>query len=105
MTTNDSNPISETPEYKEALTSQAQAIQLCMRLGYTLLSPAEADELRDGRTSDVLLRKVTRRFLQKHGTYDMRSRVYNFSAAEIERGLDILRSVDDTAGLAHANQK
>jgi type I restriction enzyme, R subunit len=105
MTNNDSNSISETPEYKEALTSQAQAIHLCMRLGYKLLSPAEADELRDGRTSDVLLRKVTRRFLQKHGTYHMRSRVYNFSAAEIERGLDILRVVDDTAGLAHANQK
>jgi type I restriction enzyme, R subunit len=105
MTNNESNSISETPEYKEALTSQAQAIHLCMRLGYTLLSPAEADELRDGRTSDVLLRKVTRRFLQKQANNGERSRVYSFSDAEIERGLDILRSIDDTAGLAHANQK
>ena len=105
MTTNDINAISETPEYKEALTSQSQAIHLCMRLGYTLLTPSEADDLRDGRTSDVMLRKVTQRFLKKHATYHARSRVYNFSDAEIERGMQILRTVDDTAGLANANQK
>ena len=105
MTTNDINAISETPEYKEALTSQSQAIHLCMRLGYTLLTPSEADELRDGRTSDVMLRKVTQRFLKKHATYHARSRVYNFNDAEIERGMQILRTVDDTAGLANANQK
>ena len=112
MTTNDINAISETPEYKEALTSQSQAIHLCMRLGYTLLTPAEADELRDGRTSDVLLSKVTQRFLKKYATISVRnaagtrSRDYDkFSDTDIYRGMQILRTIDDTAGLAHANQK
>ena len=105
MTTPDTNSITDTPEYKEALTSQSQAIHLCMRLGYTLLTPAEANELRDGRNSEVLLRKVTQRFLKKQSSNHTRSRVHNFSDADIERGMQILRMVDDTAGLAHANQK
>ena len=107
MTTNDINAISETPEYKEALTSQSQAIHLCMRLGYTLLTPAEADDLRDGRTSDVLLSKVTQRFLKKYATISVRnaagtrSRDYDkFSDTDIYRGMQILRTVDDTAGAA-----
>lgn len=105
MTTPDTKQLPDTPEYKEALTAQSQAIHLCMRLGYTLLTPAEANELRDGRASEVLLRKVTQRFLKKQSSDPTRSRGYTFSDADIERGMQILHAVDDTAGLAHANQK
>jgi type I restriction enzyme R subunit len=105
MMTIDTKSITETPEYKEALTSQVQAIHLCMRLGYKLLSPSEADNLRDGRASEVLLRKVTQRFLKKQSATQSHSRSYGFGDAEIERGMQLLRAVDDTAGLAHANQR
>jgi type I restriction enzyme R subunit len=91
-------------EYLESLTSQSQALHLCMRLGYTLLTPDEALRMRGGRLSEVLLTDVTRQFLQSRATFEVRGKAHPFSAASIEKGIEILRRIDDTAGLSLANK-
>ena len=42
-----------TPSFKEDHISQIPALQLLQKLGYTYLSPAEAEKLRGGKTPDV----------------------------------------------------
>ncbi len=43
----------DTPSFKEDHISQIPALQLLQNLGYTYLSPAEAEKFRGGKTSNV----------------------------------------------------
>jgi hypothetical protein len=45
----------DTPSFKEDHISQIPALQMLVNLGYTYLSPAEADRQRGGKTTNVLL--------------------------------------------------
>lgn len=45
----------DTPSFNEYHISQIPALQLLQKLGYKYLSPSEADNLRGGKTSLVLL--------------------------------------------------
>ncbi len=55
----------ETPSFKEDHISQIPALQLLQKLGYTYLSPAEAEKLRGGKTSNVLLEDILRTQLKE----------------------------------------
>ena len=43
------------PSFKEDHSSQIPALQLLQKLGYTYLSPEEAEELRGNKTGQVIL--------------------------------------------------
>ena len=48
----------DTPSFKEDHISRIRALQMLVNLGYTYLSPAEADRQRGGKTINVLLETV-----------------------------------------------
>lgn len=93
------------PEYKEALTSQIQAIHLLMRLGWNLLLPHEADTYRAGRRDEVILKGITREWLRAHARFEAGGVTHSFSEGAIDAGIELLCKIDDSAGLANANQK
>ena len=55
----------ETPSFKEDHISQIPALQLLQKLGYTYLTPSEADLLRGGKTTNVLLDDILRKQLKE----------------------------------------
>jgi type I restriction enzyme, R subunit len=55
----------ETPSLKEDQISQIPALQMLQKLGYTYLSPAEANRLRGGKTSNVILEDILRSQLKE----------------------------------------
>ncbi|MCR6640102.1 MAG: type I restriction endonuclease [Sporocytophaga sp.] len=55
----------ETPSFKEDHISQIPALQLLQKLGYTYLSPEEAEKLRGSKTSNVLLEDILRKQLKE----------------------------------------
>lgn len=48
----------DTPSFKEDHISQIPALQMLVNLGYTYLSPAQAERLRGGRRSNILLEDI-----------------------------------------------
>lgn len=54
-----------TPSFKEDHISQIPALQMLQKLGYTYISPDEADRLRGGKTTNVLLEDVLRKQLKE----------------------------------------
>lgn len=92
--------------FKEDHISQIPALQLLQKLGYTYLSQEEALQLRDGKTTNVLLEPILRRQLsainaeiQVSGT-----RSAYFSAQNIENGIVAMRNVPVDEGYISANQ-
>lgn len=92
--------------FKEDHISQIPALQLLQKLGYTYLSQEEALQLRDGKTTNVLLEPILRRQLsainaeiQVSGT-----RSAYFSAQNIENGVLAMRNVPVDEGYISANQ-
>lgn len=56
----------DTPSFKEDHISQiTPAWQMLVNLGYTYLSPAEADRQRGGKTTNILLEDVLRKQLKE----------------------------------------
>ncbi|MHC1708572.1 MAG: type I restriction endonuclease subunit R [Bacteroidales bacterium] len=55
----------DTPSFKEDHISQIPALQMLQKLGYVYLSPVEAEKLRGGKTSNVLLEDILRKQLKE----------------------------------------
>ncbi len=55
----------DTPSFKEDHISQIPALQMLQKLGYTYLSPTEAEKLRGSKTSNVLLDDILRTQLKE----------------------------------------
>jgi len=53
------------PSFKEDHISQIPALQMLQKLGYIYLSPSEAENLRGGKTSNVLLEDILRKQLKE----------------------------------------
>ena len=58
----------DTPSFKEDHISQIPALQMLVNLGYSYLSPAEAERLRAGKTTNILLEDVLRKQLKEINT-------------------------------------
>jgi type I restriction enzyme R subunit len=93
-----------TPAIDEDRTSQLPALQLLQRLGYTYLTPAEADTLRGGRRSEVLLLGVLEEVLPRINTIRYRGEEQPFSGGNIAAGIAALRDVLYD-GLVRTNEK
>jgi type I restriction enzyme R subunit len=55
----------ETPSFKEDHISQIPTLQLLMKLGYTYLSPVEAERMRGNKCINVLLEEIIRKQLKE----------------------------------------
>lgn len=97
----------ETPSFKEDHISQVPALQMLMKLGYTYLSPAEAERLRGGKTSNVLLEDVLRKQLKEinaEKTISSTKSTY-ISDANIDKGIQILKNLPMNEGYIAACEK
>jgi len=90
----------DIPSFKEDHISQIPALQLLQKLGYTYLSPAEADTLRGGKTSNVLLDDVLRKQLKEINSEKRISSTKStyISDANIENGIRALKELPMNEG-------
>jgi len=94
----------DTPSFKEDDISQVPALQLLQHLGWQYLTPAEADELRGGRRSSVILDGVLVPQLRKFNKIRFKGEEHEFSEANLQSALTALRDVV-LDGLVRTNEK
>ena len=90
----------DTPSFKEDHISQIPALQLLQKLGYKYLSPAETENLRGGKTSNVLLEDILRKQLKEINS-DKRissTKTTYISDANIENGIRALKELPMNEG-------
>ena len=90
----------DTPSFKEDHISQIPALQLLQKLGYTYLSPAEAEKFRGGKTSNVLLDDILRKQLKEINSEKRISstKTTYISDANIENGIRALKELPMNEG-------
>ena len=90
----------DIPSFKEDHISQIPALQLLQKLGYTYLSPAEADKLRGGKTTNVLLEDILRKQLKEINSEKRISSTKStyISDANIENGIRALKELPMNEG-------
>ena len=96
-------PVS-TPSFTEDTLSQLSALHLLQKLGWTLLTPAEAMGLRGGRKGEVLLRPILEKQLAAINHFEYRRKKHSFDRSAIEEGIRALTDLDDD-GLVRTNEK
>src|SRR5665811_2372779 len=76
------------------------SLQLLQKLGYTYLSPAEADKLRGGKTSNVLLDDILRKQLKEINSEKRISSTKStyISDANIQNGIRALKELPMNEG-------
>lgn len=96
----------ETPSFKEDHISQIPALQMLVNLGYTYLSPTEADRQRGGKTSNVLLEDVLRKQLKEINSIRVSATKSSiFTDENIERGILALKNLPMNEGYIAASEK
>ena len=96
----------DTPSFKEDHISQIPALQMLVNLGYTYLSPAEAERLRGGKTTNVLLEDVLRKQLKEINSIRVSAtKTSIFTDENIERGMLALKNLPMNEGYIAACEK
>ena len=96
----------DTPSFKEDHISQIPALQMLVNLGYTYLSPAEAERLRGGKTTHVLLEDVLRKQLKEINSIRVSAtKTSIFTDENIERGILALKNLPMNEGYIAASEK
>lgn len=90
----------DTPSFKEDHISQIPALQLLQKLGYTYLSASEAEKLRGGKTTNVLLEDILRKQLKEINSEKRISstKTTYISDANIENGIRALKELPMNEG-------
>jgi len=94
------------PSFKEDHISQIPALQMLQKLGYTYLSSTEAENLRGGKTSNVLLEDILRKQLKAINS-DKRissTKTTYISDANIENGIRALKELPMNEGYMAASE-
>lgn len=96
----------DTPSFKEDHISQIPALQMLVNLGYSYLSPAEADRQRGGKTTNVLLEDVLRKQLKEINSIRVSAtKTSIFTDENIERGILALKNLPMNEGYIAASEK
>lgn len=96
----------ETPSFKEDHISQIPALQMLVNLGYTYLSPAEADRQRGGKSTNVLLEDVLRKQLKEINSIRVSAtKTSIFTDDNIERGVLAMKNLPMNEGYIAASEK
>jgi len=95
-----------TPSFKEDHISQIPALQMLVNLGYTYLSPAEADRQRGGKTTNVLLEDLLRKQLKEINSIRVSAtKTSIFTDDNIERGILALKNLPMNEGYIAASER
>lgn len=96
----------ETPSFKEDHISQIPALQMLVKLGYTYLSPAEAERLRGGKSTNVLLEDILRKQLKEINSIRVSANKTSlFTDENIDRGILALKNLPMNEGYIAACEK
>jgi len=96
----------DTPSFKEDHISQVPALQMLVKLGYSYLSPAEAERLRGGKRTNVLLEDILRKQLKEINSIKVSaSKTGLFTDENIERGILALKNLPMNDGYIAACEK
>ncbi|MCZ2247185.1 MAG: HsdR family type I site-specific deoxyribonuclease [Bacteroidia bacterium] len=96
----------DTLSFKEDHISQIPALQMLVNLGYTYLSPAEAERQRGGKTSNVLLEDVLRKQLKEINSIRVSAtKTSIFTDENIERGILALKNLPMNEGYIAASER
>lgn len=96
----------DTPSFKEDHISQIPALQMLVNLGYTYLSPTEADRHRGGKTTNVLLEDVLRKQLKEINSIRVSAtKTSIFTDENIERGILALKNLPMNEGYIAASER
>ena len=90
--------------FSEKYESQIPALQLLAASGWTVLPVPEADRLRNGKRSNVLLESVLTQKLQEMNSINHKGGVYKFSEANIQDAIQRLKNMPYD-GLLRTNEK
>ncbi|MBN1583572.1 MAG: restriction endonuclease subunit R, partial [Anaerolineae bacterium] len=96
--------MSERPSFREELISQIPALHLLMAMGYTYLTPAEADAQRENSRRYVLLTGILEPWLHAHNRVTYKGQDIPFSEANIRQAIQTLTNEPLTPGLIPANK-
>lgn len=88
----------------EYLDSQLPALELLQKLGYSYLSPTQAQELRGNVLSNVVLEDILAERLAAINSFEYKGEQYPFSHSNIQAAINALRTVPDE-GLVRTNEK
>jgi type I restriction enzyme R subunit len=92
------------PPFTEDAVSQLPALDLLQKIGWTLLTPADALKLRGGRKGEVVLRPILEKQLATINSFEYRGQEYPFDRSAIEEGVRALIDLGDD-GLVRTNEK
>lgn len=94
----------DLPSFREDDISQIPALQLLQNLGYTYVTPSEAETLRGGRLNTVLLAGVLEQQLRKINKIRFKGSEYEFSEGNIEAAIQAISDIP-IDGLVRTNEK
>lgn len=94
----------DTPSFKEDHISQVPALQLLQSLGYTYLSPQEANNARQRKSSNVLLETILEGSLKRLNRIQFRGREFQFTDTNIRNAILALKELPFD-GLIRTNEK
>lgn len=94
----------QSPVANEDAASQIPALDLLRQLGWEYLSPDEADRLRGGRRSEVVLTGILRAQLARMNAFEYRGQRHPFGEGAIQDAIAELTGVADD-GLVRTNER
>jgi len=92
-----------TPSFKEDHISQIPALQFLQNLGYIFLSQEEALNLRENRTSEVILEPILRDWLTKNNRIEYKGETFKFDEGNINTAIQAIKTVPLQDGLIEAS--
>lgn len=93
-----------TPSFIEDYISQLPALKLLMNMGWQYLTPDEALEARNNRTSNVLLEDILKDQLRRINKIEYKQKEFEFTEANINNALLALRDLPIQDGYIAANK-
>lgn len=93
-----------TSTYGEWDDSQAPALALLEKLGWTMLSEEQALEERGGMFSNVILEKTLKEALERINSFEYKGKEYPFSHSNILSAINGLKNIPDE-GLVRTNEQ
>ncbi len=89
--------------YTEWIDSQKPALEFLKKLGWSYISPKEAEQERGNILSNVILENILQKQLQKINAFEYKSKEYDFSQSSIQSAINALKNVSDE-GLVKTNE-
>lgn len=92
------------PSFREDDISQIPALLILQAMGYKYLTPAEALQLRGGKTSGILLEEVLRQQIHQNNSFRYKDRAYPFSETNVSNAIYALQDYPLQEGFMASNK-